>query len=65
MQKKSKMLKIVKIQKFIDVCHLNTTPAGTTSFGLLGPMAFILIGSLMGYLLPIVMGGEEQMRAVN
>ena len=51
--KKAKIL-----QEYIDVCHLNITPGGATSFALLFPMALMLFGSLIGYMIPMLLGSE-------
>ena len=39
------------LQEAIDTCHLSITPAGATSFSLLGPIILIIFGSLFFYLL--------------
>ncbi len=39
------------LQEAIDTCHLGITPAGATSFSLLGPIILIIFGSLFFYLL--------------
>ena len=43
--------KAPQIQADIDICHLNVTPAGITSFSYLFPLIFILIGSALGFVL--------------
>ena len=43
--------KLPQIQNNIETCHLNVTPEGVTSFAYLFPLAFIVIGSLLGYAL--------------
>jgi hypothetical protein len=45
-EKKAKAL-----QQSIDICHLNATPTGVYSFSFLFPIAFILVGVLLSYLL--------------
>ncbi len=39
--------KAENLQKNIDLCHLQITPAGVTSFSFLAPILLILIGSLI------------------
>ena len=39
------------VQRQIDTCHLNVTPAGTTSFSILFPLIFMLVGGGLGYVL--------------
>ena len=36
-----------KIQKHLDLCHLNVTPSGVISFSLLAPMIIMIFGSLI------------------
>ena len=42
---------IADLEESIDVCHLNITPTGVMSLSILGPLAFILIGSLVSFIL--------------
>ena len=37
------------MQESIDVCHLNTTPAGVVSFSILAPMLLVVLGSLLSF----------------
>lgn len=60
-----KILKIAPDQKklpdvieAIETAHLNVTPAGVSSFAILAPLAFILITSILSYLVPIAFGAE-------
>lgn len=41
--------KIPAIEEAIDICHLNITPKGVASFAMLGPLVFMLVGSLLGF----------------
>ena len=43
--------KRIILQEAIDGAHLNITPAGCTSLGILGPMVFITVGSLISFAL--------------
>ncbi len=43
--------KRAEIEKSLRICHLNTTPEGTTSFSILAPLAVIIFGALLSYLL--------------
>ena len=42
---------IPELEESIDVCHLNITPTGVMSLSILGPLAFILAGSLISFIL--------------
>ncbi|MBW2985040.1 hypothetical protein KY313_00080 [Candidatus Woesearchaeota archaeon] len=42
---------IVDLEESIDVCHLNITPTGVMSLSILGPLAFIIVGSLISFTL--------------
>jgi len=35
----------------IDICHLNTTPEGIEALSLLGPLAYILVGAFLSFVL--------------
>ncbi|MBU1030406.1 MAG: hypothetical protein KKB65_04185 [Nanoarchaeota archaeon] len=50
--------KIPELQEAIDICHLNITPTGTTSFAIVIPLFIIIIGLIFGYLLPFLISGE-------
>lgn len=43
--------KAKKLQESIDICHLNVTPTGTYSFSLLFPLAYIIVGVLISFIL--------------
>jgi hypothetical protein len=43
--------KFLELQEAIDSCHLKITPAGAMSFSILGPIAFMFIGSLISFIL--------------
>lgn len=49
-----------EIQKAIEITHLNVTPADITSFSLLAPLVFILVGSLLGYVLPGILSAKAE-----
>ena len=36
-----------KLQKNIDICHLQITPSGVQSLAILAPLAFIILGGLI------------------
>ncbi|MBI4983072.1 hypothetical protein HZC32_00300 [Candidatus Woesearchaeota archaeon] len=44
------------MQKDLDTCHLNTTPAGVISFSILAPLLVMVFGSLIAYALPVLFG---------
>tara|TARA_Y100000310_G_scaffold147251_1_gene146516 strand:+ start:2562 stop:4697 length:2136 start_codon:yes stop_codon:yes gene_type:complete len=48
---KVKPKKARKLQEAIDLCHLKITPSGVVSFSVLGPVAFMFVGSLVSFLL--------------
>jgi hypothetical protein len=50
--------KAVKVQKDLDVCHLNITPSGVTSFAILAALFVIVVGSLTTFALPVLFGAE-------
>ncbi|MBW3000238.1 hypothetical protein KY339_06220, partial [Candidatus Woesearchaeota archaeon] len=50
--------KLPEIQESIRICHLNVTPSGVASFAILGPVIFMLIGILLSYMLPVILGGS-------
>lgn len=49
--------KAAKVQKDIEACHLNITPAGVTSFSILLPLAVMIFGGIIGFLLGITVTG--------
>ncbi len=50
--------KAVQVQKNLDICHLNITPSGVTSFAILAALLVIVIGSLTTFALPVLFGLE-------
>jgi len=38
-----------ELREGIEICHLNVTPMGVTSFSVLAPIVIILVGSLISY----------------
>ncbi len=47
------------LQESIETCHLNTTTEGVTSFSILFPIAYILVGSILSFLITtFLMEGE-------
>jgi len=53
--------KIEKINKDISACHLNVTPSGVQSFAILLPLLVIVLGSFIGFALPILLIGKPMM----
>ncbi len=53
--------KVEQIQKSIETCHFNITPYGVMSFAILFPLCFLIIGSTISYVLPILLGGEPNL----
>ncbi len=47
-----------KTQKDIEICHLNITPAGVTSFAILAALAIMVFGGLIGFAIPIFLVGQ-------
>ncbi|MBN1544667.1 hypothetical protein JW898_04345 [Candidatus Woesearchaeota archaeon] len=43
--------KAALLQESIDVCHLNATPTGTYTFSLMFPLAYIVLGVLVSFIL--------------
>ncbi|MFH1849055.1 MAG: hypothetical protein ABH879_02610 [archaeon] len=43
--------KAEELQKSIEACHLNITPAGAIGFSFLAPLLMVLAGGLLGYML--------------
>lgn len=56
--------KAAGIQESIETCHLNVTPAGTTSFSILGPIIFVILGILVSVLIPMLTGAEVGMFSI-
>ncbi|MFH0876099.1 MAG: hypothetical protein V1859_09255 [archaeon] len=50
--------KAADITEAIEICHLNVTPTGVTSFSLLFPMFFILGGVMATFILPYIFFGK-------
>ena len=50
--------KAVKVQKDLDLCHLNTTPSGVTSFAILAALAVMVFGPLATFAIPVLFGLE-------
>jgi hypothetical protein len=49
-----------KIQKDLDVCHLNTTPSGVVSLSILAGLTVMVFGSLLMFSLPSLLFGIEE-----
>ncbi len=50
-----------EVQKNLDLCHLNVTPAGVISFAILASLFTIVVGSLTTFALPVLFGLEPMM----
>ncbi len=50
--------KAAQMQKNLDICHLNITPAGVTAFAILAALFIIVFGSLISFAIPILLGLE-------
>ena len=50
--------KSVKVQKNLDICHLNVTPSGVTSFSILGALSFMVGVGFLAFTLPLILVGE-------
>jgi hypothetical protein len=48
---------VPKLQEAIDICHLNITPNGVASFGILVPLLVIFLGIIFGFLIPYALTG--------
>ena len=48
--------KAEKVQKDLDICHLNVTPSGVTSFAILAALLTIVGGSLLTFAIPVLFG---------
>lgn len=53
--------RIPEYQEAIDICHLNITPTGATSFPILFVIGMILFGLTIGIVIPVLMGNEPIM----
>ena len=40
-----------RLQEEIDVCHLNITPEGVETLSLLGPLAYMMVGAFLSFVL--------------
>lgn len=49
------------VQEYIDICHLNATPAGVKSFSFLGPISLIMVVAFFSIILPYLMNPEYNM----
>ncbi|MEK6917120.1 MAG: hypothetical protein AABW92_05245 [Nanoarchaeota archaeon] len=49
------------LQEALDTCHLNATPEGVTSFGILFPILFIFTGVLSSFILTSFFAPEAKM----
>ncbi len=48
-----------EMKEAIDITHLNITPTDAMSFAILGPLLFIVVASLFGYILPPLLTPEQ------
>ncbi|MBW2995078.1 hypothetical protein KY312_01895, partial [Candidatus Woesearchaeota archaeon] len=48
--------KEVQYQEDINTCHLNITPSGVVSFSILFPIFIAVLGGVLGYLVPLLLG---------
>ncbi len=46
--------KAAKVQKDLDLCHLNVTPSGVTSFAILAAILTIVLGGVLGLMLSFI-----------
>jgi len=60
LQLKADPIKEKEMRKDLDTCHLNCTPSGVVSFAILGPMVFIIISSIFGYIFPYIVDGSTE-----
>lgn len=49
------------MQEYIDICHLDVTPAGVKSFSFLGPIVMILIVSFLSVMIPFLTSPEPDL----
>ena len=52
---------LANLQEAIGISHLNVTPSGVISFSYLGPLIFIVLGSIIGFMLPFLLAGESSL----
>jgi hypothetical protein len=50
--------KSAPVSEAIQTCHLDVTPDGVLAFSILFPLLVMVVGGLLGYILPILMGGD-------
>ncbi|MBW2987283.1 hypothetical protein KY336_01920, partial [Candidatus Woesearchaeota archaeon] len=50
--------KSVPVSEAIETCHLDVTPDSVLAFSILFPLLVMVVGGLLGYVLPILLGGE-------
>ena len=51
--------KEAELQKALDTCHINTTTTGVTAFAILFPILFMVIGSILSFVITsLLMEGE-------
>jgi hypothetical protein len=53
--------KVPRMLENIETCHLSITPSGVMSFSILLPLAVIVVGSLLGFGVPILLVGQPMM----
>jgi hypothetical protein len=53
----------VKMQEYIDICHLNVTPTGVKSFSFLGPVFFIMTVSFLSVAMPLLLDPEANLNS--
>ncbi len=51
--------KVEQTKEDLATCHLNCTPAGITSFAILGPLIFMVVSSIFGFIFPILAGDND------
>jgi len=51
--------KVDDLKEAIDICHLNISHTGVTSFAILAPIVYILLGGFLVYLLPSLLTEGE------
>jgi hypothetical protein len=49
------------MQEYLDICHLNVTPAGVKSFSFLGPILLILTASFLSVMIPFLTMAEPDL----
>ena len=52
--------KVPQIKEDLEICHLKCTPSGVFSFSVLGPMIFIVLSSILGYLFAFLVDGNTE-----